>query len=124
MWDTPDNAEIQKIAVTIYEEQNGVVGAVCHGPCGIVNTKLSDGKYLVEGKKVTGFSNAEEEAVQLTEVMPFLLESKLKERGAIYSAAPNWAPHVVVDNRLATGQNPASATPLAEAMVKMLPSHL
>lgn len=119
MWDTPDNQALQRIAAQIYES-DGIVAAVCHGPCGIVNVKLSNGKYLIEGKEVTGFSNAEEEAVGLTKVMPFLLETRMKERGARYHAAANWQANVVVSERLVTGQNPASATPLGEAIAKLL----
>jgi hypothetical protein len=117
--DTPDNAVIQQVCTQIYEN-GGVVAAVCHGPCGIVNVKLSNGKYLIDGKEVTGFSNAEEEAVGLTQVMPFLLEDKMKQRGARYHAAANWASNVVVCDRVVTGQNPASATPVGEAIVKLL----
>lgn len=119
MWDTPDNADIQKICASIYEA-GGVVSAVCHGPCGIVNVKLSNGKYLIDGKEVTGFTNAEEEAVGLTSVMPFLLETKMKERGARFHGAANWAANVVVCERVVTGQNPASATPLGQAVAQLL----
>ncbi len=108
MWDFPENVELANIASQIYES-GGIVAAVCHGPAALVNIKLSDGRYLVEGKKLTGFSNAEEEAAKLTNVMPFLLESKLVERGGVYSKASLWQEHVVNDQRLVTGQNPASA---------------
>lgn len=81
MWDFADNAELAEIARKIYEA-NGVVSAVCHGPAGLVNIRLSDGKYLVEGKKINAFTNEEEAAVKLDKVVPFLLESKLIERGA------------------------------------------
>jgi putative intracellular protease/amidase len=79
-----------------------------------------DGEYLIKGKRVTGFSNAEEEAVGLTSVAPFLLEDRLKERGGIYSSAPNWTPYIEVDGKLVTGQNPASSEPAAEALLKLL----
>lgn len=115
MWDFADNEELAKIASEIYEN-NGVVSAVCHGPAGIVNIKLSDGKYLVDGKKVNGFTNEEEEAVKLTKIVPFLLEDKLKERGGIYEKSPNFTEHVTVDGRLITGQNPQSAKGVGEAM--------
>ncbi len=108
MWDFPENIELANIASQIYEN-GGIVAAVCHGPAALVNIKLSDGRYLVEGKHLTGFSNAEEDAAELTDVMPFLLESKLIERGGIYSKASLWQEHVVNDQRLVTGQNPASA---------------
>lgn len=81
MWDFPANKLINKIASAIYEN-GGVVSAICHGPAALVNIKLSNNKYLIEGKSVTAFTNDEEKAVQLTKVMPFLLETKLIERGA------------------------------------------
>ncbi|MER3494952.1 MAG: type 1 glutamine amidotransferase domain-containing protein [Mastigocladus sp. ERB_26_2] len=119
MWDFPNNAEIAQIAVAIYE-QGGVVGAVCHGPAGLVNLTLSDGTYLVAGKKVSCFTDEEEAAVGLSEVVPFLLAPKLIEQGATHTKAANFQKHVVVSDRLVTGQNPASATGVAEQMVKLL----
>lgn len=119
MWDFPDNAELARIATAIYE-QGGVVGAVCHGPAGLVNIKLSNGQYLVADKTVSSFTNEEEAAVGLTEVVPFLLESKLIERGATVDKAPNFQAKVVVSDRLVTGQNPASAMGVAERMVELL----
>lgn len=119
MWDLPENDKLSDITKAVYENE-GVVAAVCHGPSGLVNIQLSNGKYLVEGKKVTSFTDSEERAAQQAEVVPFLLESKLKERGAIYSGAANWEQHVVVDGRLITGQNPASAGALAEELLKLL----
>ncbi|MEL6461368.1 MAG: type 1 glutamine amidotransferase domain-containing protein [Cyanobacteria bacterium J06641_2] len=119
MWDLPNNQELSQITAAIYEK-GGVVGAVCHGPAGLVNVKLSNGKYLVAGKEVAAFTNEEEEAVKLTEEMPFLLESKLIERGANHTEADNFQSHVVVSGNLVTGQNPASATKTAEEMVKLL----
>ena len=87
---------------------------------GIVNTKLSNGEYLVKGKNVTCFTNAEEKAMELVDPMPFLLETKLKEHGAQFENSPNWQPCVCASNRVVTGQNPASATPLAEKIVELL----
>lgn len=119
MWDFPDNEKVKSLTAQIYEN-NGIVAAVCHGPAALVNVKLSSGKYLVDGKKVAGFSNAEEDAAGLTKTMPFLLESKLKARGGEYSAAALWQEHVVSDQRLVTGQNPASATAVAKAVARSL----
>jgi putative intracellular protease/amidase len=121
MWDFPENAEIAKIATAIYEN-NGVVGAVCHGPAGLVNIKLSNGKYLVDGKKVNAFTNEEEIAVKLEKVVPFALETKLIERGAKFEKSGLWQPHVTVDGRLVTGQNPQSAKGVGEAVLKELKS--
>lgn len=119
MWDLPENKEIAAIAAKIYEA-NGVVAADCHGPAGLVNVKLSNGQYLIAGKKINGFSNEEEEIVKLTKVVPFLLEDKLRERGAIYEKSGPWQVHVTVDQRLITGQNPQSAKEVGEAIEKAL----
>jgi putative intracellular protease/amidase len=119
VWDFPDNEEISAIATKIYEN-NGIVSAVCHGPAGIVNIKLSDGKYLIAGKKVNGFTNEEEVAVKLDKVVPFLLEDKLIERGGIYEKSAPWQEHVVTDQRLVTGQNPQSAHAVGKAVLALL----
>jgi len=79
-----------------------------------------DGEYLVNGKKVTGFTNTEEEAVQLTHVVPFLVEDMLKQNGGEYSKVEDWQPYAVVDGKLITGQNPASSEKVAEELLKML----
>lgn len=119
MWDFADNVEISKIATAIYEN-NGVVGAVCHGPAGLVNVKLNNGKYLVDGKKINAFTNEEEAAVKLEKVVPFALETKLIERGAQFEKSGLWQKHVTVDERLVTGQNPQSAKGVGEAMLTEL----
>jgi putative intracellular protease/amidase len=119
MGDLADNKEIAEIAARIFEK-NGVVAAVCHGPAGLVNVKLKDGSYLVSGKKINGFTNEEEAIVKLTNVVPFLLEDKLKERGGIFEKSEPWQNHVTVAQRLVTGQNPQSAKAVGEAMVKLL----
>lgn len=119
MWDFPDNPSVQSISTTIYEA-GGVVAAVCHGPAALLNIKLSDGSYLIEGKQVTGFSNLEEEQIQLTQVMPFLLQDELIERGASFSKAKPWHEKVVADQRVVTGQNPQSAKKLGETVAKLL----
>jgi putative intracellular protease/amidase len=119
MWDFPDNAKLAGIARDIYES-GGVVSAVCHGPAALVNITLSDGTYLVAGKEVSAFTNEEEAAVGLTRVVPFLLQSALEERGAKHVGGPNFQPQVAVADRLVTGQNPASAGPVAEQVVAVL----
>lgn len=119
MWDMPDNAT--SIAMLeAFVKADKPVAAVCHAPAALVNVRGQDGEYLVTGKRVTGFSNAEEEAVALTAVVPFLLEDRLKERGGIYSKAGNWAPYVQVDGKLVTGQNPASSGPAAAELLKLI----
>ena len=119
MWDFPDDKAVQK---TIREIYQGVllVGAVCHGPAALVNVKLSEGTFLVAGKDVAAFTNAEEEAVGLTKVVPFLLASKLEERGAKHLPAPDFQKQVVASSLLVTGQNPASAAGVAQKMVDLL----
>lgn len=110
MWDFPDNTQLAKVTADLYED-GGVVAAVCHGPAGLVNVRLADGSYLVDGKEVSAFTNEEETAAGLTEVVPFLLQTKLTE---------NFAAYVVADGRLVTGQNPASATGVAQRAVEIL----
>ncbi|WP_315709062.1 type 1 glutamine amidotransferase domain-containing protein [Brenneria uluponensis] len=96
------------------------VGAVCHAPGVLRHVKNSDGAPLVKGRKVTGFTNSEEEAVQLTNVVPFLVEDELKRQGGIYEKTADWHPHVVTDGLLVTGQNPASSAPVASEMLKLM----
>lgn len=96
------------------------VAAVCHAPGVLRHVKSADGKPLVQGKSVTGFTNTEEEAVGLTKVVPFLVEDMLKKNGSNYSKADDWEPYVVSDGLLITGQNPASSEPTAKALLKIL----
>jgi putative intracellular protease/amidase len=119
MWDFADNKELASLATQIYEN-GGIVSAVCHGPAGLVNIKLSNGRYLIDGKKINGFTNEEEIAVKLEKVVPFMLETKLIERGARFEKSGLWQPHVTVDQRVITGQNPASAHGVGEATLKEL----
>ncbi len=119
MWDLPDNKDIARITSKIYEN-NGIVAAVCHGPAGLINVKLDNGSYLLNGKKVSGFTNEEEDKVGLTKVVPFLLEDKMKERGAIFEKADPWKVQAVSDQRLITGQNPQSATRVGEMIKEAL----
>ncbi len=96
------------------------VAAVCHAPGALRHVKAGDSKPVVAGKTVTGFTNTEEQAAGLTEVVPFLVEDMLRENGGRYSKAADWQPHVVVDGLLITGQNPASSEPAARALLTML----
>ncbi|GAB4209104.1 MAG: type 1 glutamine amidotransferase domain-containing protein [Roseiflexaceae bacterium] len=119
MWDFAENPPLSALTARIYE-QGGAVAAVCHGPAALVNLRLSDGALLVAGKQVACFTDEEEAAVGLTEVVPFLLETTLRERGALITKAPNFQAHTAVSERLVTGQNPASATPVAEQLLAVL----
>jgi putative intracellular protease/amidase len=119
MWDLPDDASFARVASEIYGA-GGVVAAVCHGPAGLVNVRLASGSYLVAGKAVTAFSNAEERAMKTERIVPFLLEDRLVARGGLFQPAPPWQARVVVSERLVTGQNPASAAGVAERMLALL----
>ncbi|GEK10712.1 type 1 glutamine amidotransferase domain-containing protein [Pseudoalteromonas peptidolytica] len=119
MWDFPDNRDVARVASDILNK-NGVLAAVCHGVAAITNVKLANGDYLVKGKRVTGFSNQEESDLGTTDIVPFLLQNRLIERGGIYSSAAAWQTNVIEDGQLITGQNPASATLLAERVIAKL----
>tara|TARA_B100001778_G_C18497465_1_gene588047 strand:- start:57 stop:980 length:924 start_codon:yes stop_codon:yes gene_type:complete len=120
MWDFTDSPELAKLTARIYEN-NGIVSAVCHGPAGLINVKLSDGSYLIKDRKVTGFANFEETLVGKTDLVPYLLEDKLKERGGEYSNAfLPFTSYAVTDGRLVTGQNPFSAKEVAEQVIEVL----
>jgi putative intracellular protease/amidase len=120
MWDFRENRDVQRLAAAVHEK-GGVVAGVCHGPAALVDVRLSSGDYLIAGKRVTGFSNAEEEAAELTKVVPFLLESTMVERGGRYEKADElWKAHVVTDGRLVTGQNPASAGRVGHEVARLL----
>jgi putative intracellular protease/amidase len=116
VWDLPHDKDLAALLRDAYEN-GAVVAAVCHGPAALLGVTLSDGTFLVAGKQVAAFSNDEERAVGMTSVVPFLLADALRELGARYGAAPSFMPHVAVDGRLVTGQNPASATAVAEASI-------
>ncbi|PNS09422.1 type 1 glutamine amidotransferase domain-containing protein [Solilutibacter silvestris] len=119
MWDFPQSAAAQRAIRDIYEH-GGVVAAVCHGPSALVNATLSDGSPLVAGKRVAAFTDAEEHAVGLEHVVPFLLSKTLAERGAILQDAPTFSANSVADGRLVTGQNPQSATGVGEKLRDLL----
>lgn len=119
MFDFPDNLNLQKLATDIFEN-NGVVGAVCHGSAGLVNVRLSDGSFLVDDHEVSCFTNEEEKAVGLESIVPFLLQSKLTERGAQITTSEKFAGHVIKSGRLVTGQNPASAAGVGQSIVEVL----
>lgn len=108
MWDYPTSPEVAKVVVN-FLTQGKAVAAVCHGPAGLVSARLADGTSIVAGRRVAGFTNSEERAAGLDAVVPFLLETRLRELGAVYLNGPDFAPFVVRDANLITGQNPASA---------------
>lgn len=112
---------VSQQVIASFADSGKIVSAVCHGPAALVNVKLANGEALVKGKQVTAFSDAEENIMGTSEVMPFMLETKLVEAGAEFSKADEpWGAKVVVDGKLITGQNPASAKGIGEAIVKAL----
>lgn len=119
MWDFPADPDVARLGRGIYEA-GGIIAAVCHGPAALLNVTLSDGTFLIAGRAVGGFSDSEESAIGLTEVVPFLLADALASRGATYTAGPDFTEHVVVDGRLITGQNPQSATRVGQEMLAQL----
>jgi putative intracellular protease/amidase len=119
LWDFPENAPLARLAVEIFENK-GVVAGICHGTAALLNLHLSQGGDLLKGRKVTGFSQLEAEAIGLSEVLPLSIEMELQRRGAQYSSLFPWQRHCVVDGNLVTGQNPASARGVGEAVVKLL----
>jgi putative intracellular protease/amidase len=119
MWDlAEDKNSIALIEAFVAADKP--IALVCHAPGALRHVEGPGGNPLVQGKKVTGFTDTEEEAVGLTEVVPFLVEDELKSKGGIFSKAADWQPHVVTDGMLITGQNPASSGPAAKALVEKL----
>lgn len=119
LWDLTNDQDSIKL-IEAFWKANKPVAAVCHAPSVLLNVKDSSGEPLVKGKKVTGFTNSEEEAVQLTDVVPFLLEDELKNKGGVYSKQGDWASYTVTDGLLITGQNPASSEAAAQELLKIL----
>ncbi|MBW1298671.1 type 1 glutamine amidotransferase domain-containing protein [Aquimarina litoralis] len=119
LWDLAIDKNSIELIETFYN-QNKPVAAVCHAPAIFKNTTTSDGQPLVKGKKVTGFSNSEEAAVQLTDIVPFLVEDMLNNNGGIYSKGDDWSPYALEDGLLITGQNPASSELVAEKLLHQL----
>jgi putative intracellular protease/amidase len=118
MWDLAESADSIALIESFYNSGKPVA-LVCHSP-GVLHRVTYQGAPIVKGKRVTGFTNGEEEAVHLTKVVPFLVEDELKRLGGIFEKAPNWEPFSVVDGRLITGQNPASSTITAQTLLKMV----
>lgn len=119
MWDFPNDSKMQDVATKIYEN-GGIVSAVCHGVVGLLNIKLSNGKNLIDGIKVTGFSNSEEEALGLDKTVPFLTETELINRGSEYIKGADWIEFAISDKRVVTGQNPASGAAVAKEILKLI----
>ena len=119
LWDLAEDAKSVSLIETMLAAGKPVA-AVCHAPGVLRHAKTADGKPLVQGRPVTGFSTTEEAAVQLTAVVPFLVEDELALLGGLYSKGPDWQPHIVSDGLLITGQNPASSVGVAQALLERL----
>ena len=119
LWDLAEDRSSIALIESMYAAGKPVA-AVCHAPAVFKHTKTSEGSPLVEGKSVTGFSNSEEDAVQLTEIVPFLVEDELKAQGGNYSKGDDWHPYALTDGNLITGQNPASSELAAMAVLDKL----
>lgn len=119
LWDLAEDRSSIALIESMYAAGKPVA-AVCHAPAVFKHTKTSEGSPLVEGKSVTGFSNSEEDAVQLTEIVPFLVEDELKAKGGNYSKGDDWHPYALTDGNLITGQNPASSELAAMAVLDKL----
>lgn len=120
MVDMHENEVLKQVIKETYE-RNAVIGAVCHGPVSLLNVKLTNGSYLVNGRNITSFTDEEESGYAINDV-PFLLETALTKQGAKFHAAANWSAHSIADGNLVTGQNPASAKGVAEKMISILES--
>jgi putative intracellular protease/amidase len=118
MWDLVDNLDSIRLIESFYTSGKPVA-AVCHSSA-VFHRAMYQGEPLVKGKRVTGFTNGEEAAVNLTHVVPFLVEDELKRVGGLYEKAADWAPFAIVDGRVVTGQNPASSTVAARALIELL----
>ena len=121
LWDLTNDADSISLIEEFWNSKKSIA-AVCHAPAALLNVKDDAGNHLVKGKNITGFTNSEEAAVELTEVVPFLLENELKNKGGIYSKKDDWASYVVKDGMLITGQNPASSEAAAKELLNMLKS--
>ncbi len=119
LWDLTNDPDSIKLIEAFWQRKKPIA-AVCHAPAVLLNVNDDADEPLLKGKHVTGFTNSEEDAVQLTEVVPFLLENELKKKGGIYSNMTNWESYVVKDGLLVTGQNPASSEEAALVLLKLL----
>lgn len=119
MWDFPHNTQLQKLSLAIYQN-GGYLCSVCHGIAGLLNIKLSDGKYLIAGKNITGFTNTEELLSGNYKKVPFLNEKVAKKHGANFKKGRPFASHVIKDGRIITGQNPQSPKAVADELIKAM----
>ncbi|MEK0083294.1 type 1 glutamine amidotransferase domain-containing protein [Benzoatithermus flavus] len=121
MWDLPESEALARLVGSLFD-QGRIVAAVCHGPAGLVSARRRDGRPIVEGRRVNGFTNSEEQAVGLAAVVPFLLEDRLKALGGRFERGPDWQPYAVRDGNLITGQNPQSSALVAQHVLTAVAS--
>jgi putative intracellular protease/amidase len=119
LWDLAEDRDSIAL-IEAFAAKDRPIGVVCHAPGVLRHVKGKDGEALVKGRKVTGFTNSEEEAVGLTQVVPFLVEDMLQERGGLYEKGADWGVYVVTDGKLVTGQNPASSEEAAKKLLALL----
>ena len=119
LWDLTNDSHSVAL-LEAFEQQGKPMALVCHAPCALLKLKSPNGDSLIKGKRITGFSNTEEEVVKLDKVVPFLLEDELKNAGAVYSKGPDFGVYLQKDGLLITGQNPASSAAAAQALLKLL----
>ncbi len=119
LWDLAESKRSIEL-IESFERANKPIGFVCHAPGVLRHVKAANGEPLIKGRRVTGFTNGEEEAVELTDVVPFLVEDEFIALGGLYEKGPDWQPYVVEDGKLVTGQNPASSEAVAKALLKQL----
>ncbi|GAF17493.1 ThiJ/PfpI family protein [Bacillus sp. JCM 19046] len=117
MFDLADNEQLQQLLRDFYVADKSI-GSVCHGPAALTGVLLENGEYLVSNRKLTSFTNTEEESVELVNQMPFLLETRLRKEGAIFLAKDDWQENVYTDGKLVTGQNPQSSIETAKQFLK------
>lgn len=119
MFDLPDNPTLRQLLAS-FAAEGKIIAAVCHGPAGLVGVRRPNGLPLVAGKRITAFTNEEEREVQLDTLMPFLLETRLRELGGNFAVKPNWSEHIEIDGLLITGQNPQSSLLASRAVIEKL----
>lgn len=119
LWDLAQSSASIKL-IEDFDRAGKPHGLVCHAPGALRNVKAANGEPFVKGRRVTGFTNGEEAAVELTDIVPFLIEDEFKAQGGLYEKGPDWAPYVVVDGKLVTGQNPASSEAVAKELLSLL----
>ncbi|SHM66199.1 Putative intracellular protease/amidase [Pseudomonas asturiensis] len=119
LWDLAESP-LSIALIESFERAGKPIGFVCHAPGALRHVKAADGSPLIRGRRVTGFTNGEEAAVELTDVVPFLIEDEFQRLGGLYEKGPDWAPFVIEDGTLITGQNPASSEAVAKALVAQL----